>query len=286
MPSRSALVLLSALVLAIGGLGCGVRYQRTLVQEQGGLKTQLRTEIRGRTQVHKGHSHPATIAPIRVSHILARIDVRMKEGEGERKPAIPTEMIYALGDAVSLALTQAKPDQEIVVQAFRKERSLGIFTQRYYTAFLAWVRGGDLFLDFYKVDELIPKGEEDDVREPRSGEHVQGFKVLAADGLTPLGQQVLAADWRNPIFRTASNIHVDSRGNVQRRTVLMESAPVDDTLDDVEQAMPVTEAVPNDPLILRALADLEERRQSGEITELEYQRQRRELIRTSVREGE
>ena len=80
MPLRS-LAAIGALLL-LGSLGCGTRYQRTLVQEQGGTKTLLRAELRGGGTVSKGYAHPVTIAGVRIAHILASIDYSEVESSG------------------------------------------------------------------------------------------------------------------------------------------------------------------------------------------------------------
>jgi hypothetical protein len=261
---------------------CGPRYARTVVHDRDDLKVLLRARVVRGGAEPRGFSHPVTISGPRLAHILSRIDVRLGEGEGpdggDRKPAIATDLLYPLGELLSSALAQADPSQEVVVQAVRKERSLGIFTNSYYTSFVAWVKGDDLMLSLSNLDDLVAKGEEDELREPVAGREVMAFKVLPAEGVVPAGHQIVSVDWRNPVFRSPTNVRVGPGGTVVRRTILMESP---EAAGEAPEALPGDRGIPADPEILRALADLEEARRQGAVTELEYQERRRDLLRSA-----
>jgi len=62
---------------------------------------------------------------------------------------------------------------------------------------------------------------------------------------------------------------------VRRKTILMESPP-----EEWSTGEPAVEALPDNlsPEQLRALADLEEQRQQGSITEAEYREQRKKML--------
>lgn len=283
MPSRpdrprgGRAVRAAALVaLALTALACGPRYGRVVVRDVDGLRSVLRAELRDGQPVARGYAHPVTIAGVRLAHILSRLDVRLAPDEegGERKPAIATDLVYPLGDVLSEALAKASSDQEVVIQAIRKERHLGLFTQDFYTAFVAYVQGDLLFIHLSRVDEQLSKGEEDEIREPVIGRQVQSFKVLPVEGVTPIAQQAVSVEWRNPVFRSPTHVKVGPGGRVMRRTILMESAPEASELDDAMLPLP------SDPEVLRALAELEEARRRGEVSELEYHRRRSELLRS------
>jgi hypothetical protein len=267
-----------SLLLGLGlllGMGCGTRYARVPVSEDEGLQVVLRAELRDGQAVERGFLHPATISAVRIAHVLAQIDVRVDGDDGaksERKPAIPTELVYPLGDKLSAALAQADPSQEVVVQALRSERRLGLFTDNFATSFLAFVDKDDLLhLEFSRLDWPVPKGSEGELREPVSGREVMAFRVLASEGVEPIGHQAVAVHWRDERFRNPTNVRVGARGKVSRRTVLMEEE------GPAPEAGPAV-ALPTDPASLRALADLEEARRAGELTEAEYQRKRRALL--------
>lgn len=276
-PSALRIPLALLLLVALVATACGPRYARTVVQEQDGITVTLRSRVDGGGEP-RGFDHPAVISGIRLAHILSRIDVRMSSGSddeaGDRRPAIPTELIYPLGDAVSLGLSKADESQVVVVMATRKERRLGIFTDEKLTSFLAWVKGDELVVHLSRSDDFIAKGEEDDVKEPAIGREVQRFKALATEGIVPVAAQTVSVRWRDPLFRKASHIRVGPTGEVMRRTILMESPP-----EAEEEDLP-PERLPSEPAALRELADLEELRRAGEISEAEYHRRRAEILRS------
>jgi hypothetical protein len=263
---------------------CGTRYKRVPLHDDGTTRVVLRSVIQGGETVDQGYDQPKTISGIRVAHILAALDVRMggnDEDIGERVNAIPTELVFTLGDRVASALEKADSSQEVVVQAIRKQKKLGIFTHRFLTSFTAHVDAQErLQIHLYRVDWAIPKGKEDEIREPKPGVEAMKFRVIGGPGVNPIGSQSVAVIWREERFRKASNIKIGAGGRVQRRTVLMES---EGTLDDI----PEPEAVGSvtNPDVLRDLADLEDARRTGQISEGEYNRQRDNLLKYGTNDG-
>jgi hypothetical protein len=86
----------------------------------------------------------------------------------------------------------------------------------------------------------------------------------------------VSVDWRDPAFREPRRISVTPTG-VHRRTILMESP---------DSAAPEDEADPErrgelSPEQLRELADLEEARRAGQVSESEYQARRREILESN-----
>jgi hypothetical protein len=263
------------------GAGCGTRYARVPVHQDDATTVLLRAELRGGEPLERGFAHPATISGVRLAHALAQIDVRVDEGDdagSQRRAAIPTELVYPLGDLLAQALAKADSSQEVVVQALRRERRLGLFTQSYATSFVAFVAADDLLhLQLWRLDWPVPKGDEQKLREPMPGRQVMAFRVLASEGVDPTGHQSVAVHWRDERFRNPTSVRVGPGGKVTRRTVLMEqeAPPAEDEPGGV--------ALPSDPDALRALADLEDARRTGAITEAEYQRRRRELLEPAGR---
>ncbi|MDJ0789274.1 MAG: hypothetical protein QNK05_20915 [Myxococcota bacterium] len=278
----SGLALL-CLALGAGGLGCGPRYARTTIVEGPVITVKLRAEKVSGGLRDRGYSHPASISGIRLAHIFSRVDVRPSGKDGQRRGAIPTALLYDVGEAVSAALAKADSSQEVSVQAVRKARNLGLFTNVYYTSFLVWVKGDELFLHFSRSDDLLSKDEEDELREARRDQEVQGFKMIAAESIRPLAAQTVSVAWRHPRFREASHLRIDERGQVRRRQVLMEG----DGESDAEEPAglpplpPPPGPLPSDPEILRALADLEDERRAGRLTEVEYRSRRERLLGAS-----
>lgn len=276
MPSRVDRLAPLLVITLLASAGCGTRYARVPLSDDGSTKVLLRAELRDGKAVERGFHHPATISGARIAHVLAQIDVRLDADEGEkseRRGAIPVDLVYPLGDRLSAALATADPDQEVVVQALRSERRLGLFTDTFLTSFVAYVGPDDLlYLHFSRLDWPVPKGDEDELREPVAGREVMAFRVLASEGVDPVGHQSVAVHWRDDRFGNPTSVRVGPGGKIRRRTVLME----DEGATGV--AAPPEGRLPTDPAALRALADLEEARRSGALTEAEYQRKRRELL--------
>jgi hypothetical protein len=276
-------VALAALVVAtaLTAAGCGTRVVRTRVVATDGVEAFLRSAKQGRQIVPRGFEHPAIIAPVRLAHILAFVDVEVGEGDKrERMPAVPPDMIYEIGDALALALEKADPDQVAVVRATRLERRFGLFSQRYLSSFLAYVKGGQLFVHFGHVDWEVPKygpgpNAADELPEPWEDRELMDFRVLPDSVLTTAGRQAISVDWRSERFSEAERIRVSPTGQIKRRNVLLDSAAE----PDAEQPAPPP-ALPPDlsPDALRKLADLEEQRRRGELTEAQYQARRREIL--------
>jgi hypothetical protein len=281
--SRSAapLCALGIAVLACWATGCITRPVKQEVVDQDGIQIFLRSEERWTTPIDKGYSHPVTIAPVRMAHILSRIDLRPPKGapisfsdDPDRVGAIPTEMLYPMGDGISKALALATPEQEVVVMAIRDTKRWGIFDHDYLTSFVLYVRDERLYFHLSRYDWEIPKRQEERVPEPEVGDRAQRFKLFAGTAMALVTDQSLAIDWRDAIFARPTRTRVLPSGEVVRREILMESLPEADELEDPLEAMPDNLS----PQQLRDLADLEEARREGRVTEVEYRTRRRAIL--------
>jgi hypothetical protein len=87
--------------------------------------------------------------------------------------------------------------------------------------------------------------------------------------------QTVAVQWRDEIFRKPTRTRMTPTGKVVRREVLMESME-DETVFEKPAALPGDDLSPEQ---LRALADLEEARQNGQVSEAEYQGRRAKILR-------
>ena len=121
-----------ALAILVAGLATGCVTRPEPIFEEGGIQVFLRSDVRWMRTVEKGYSHPVTIAPVRVAHILSRIDLKPPsgflvsfEGDKERVPAIQTDALYTVAEGVSKALAAADPNQEVVVMVIRDTKKLG-----------------------------------------------------------------------------------------------------------------------------------------------------------------
>lgn len=268
--------LLACALLLLAG-GCISRPVKQEIFEEGMTRVYLRSDVRWTTPVPKGYDHPAAIAPVRLSRILSRIDVRPPEGwlpsfgeDRDRVPAVDTEQLETLAAALSEALAEAAPHQEAVVMAVRETKRWGLFDHDYLTSFVAYVRDGRLHLHFNHFDWDIPRRDQR-LPEPRIGRHPQRFELYPGTALVRLDEQSVAVDWRDPVFERDSRMEMGAGGEMRRREILEETPP--------EELPPPLDALPEGltPAQLRALADLEERRRAGEITEAEYRTRRREI---------
>jgi hypothetical protein len=275
--SPRRLALLAALVAASAS-GCVTR--PVPIFEEGGIQVFLRSDVRWMRTVEKGYSHPVTIAPVRVAHILSRIDLKPPggflvsfEGDKERVPAISTDALYTVAEGVSKALAAADPNQEVVVMVIRDTKKWGIFDHDFLTSFVAYARDERLYVHRSRHDWEIPKTRDERIPEPRVGDNPQRFKLYTGTAMALVSDRSVAIDWRDPVFAHPTRARVLPSGEVERREVLMES-PAE--VQDTDPAMKLPENL--SPEQLRSLADLEEERRAGKITETEYRARRRAIL--------
>jgi hypothetical protein len=100
---------------------------------------------------------------------------------------------------------------------------------------------------------------------------------VPSDGISVENLQLVSANWRDPLFKDASVVSIRAGGKVVRRTVLMDSGEESTIPANPEQGAPVPPQGLS-PAALRALADLEEERRRGEVTEADYQSKRRQIL--------
>jgi hypothetical protein len=275
--------LVRRLVLAslVAGFATGCLTRPVPIFEEGGIRVFLRSDVRWMNTVDKGYSHPVTIAPVRVAHILSRIDLKPPggflikfEGEKDRVPAVQTDALYTVAEGVSKALAAADPDQEVVVMVIRDTKRFGVFDHDYLTSFVAYARDERLYVHMSRHDWEIEKTREERIPEPRVGDHPQRFKVYAGTAMALVSDQAVAIDWRDPVFARPSRTRVLPSGEVVRREVLMESPEEVKDADDPGMRLPENLS----PEQLRSLADVEEARRAGKITETEYRARRRAIL--------
>jgi hypothetical protein len=276
---RRAGALATAVSLALLVGGClGTRQISPPVYDRGEVRSFVRVTKQGSEVVPRGFSHPAVVASVRLAHALSFVDVEVGEGrERQRIGAVHPTIIYPVADALEAALAEAGPDQEVVVMALRRQKRLGIFHADYLTSFIAYVKGDLLTVHFGHIDWEVPKiegGGRGEPPMPKEGKVLMKFRILPGPALTLLGPQSAALDWKSPRFDEPARIQLGPGGEVRRRTILMEEeAP--EAPSTPEATLPVDRLEPD---TLRALADLEEQRRRGELTEGEYQVRRRELL--------
>ena len=281
---RSSLRLMLCIALAGVCSACITRAIRVPVFDEEGTEVYLRAKKSGGGVVERGFGHPAQISAVRMAHILSRIDLRTAESKrflrstkpSERMPAIPLAALYVIADGLSQALATADPNQEIVVRSLQKEKRLAIFDHSYLTSFISYVQDDQLFVHLSRFDWEVPKsGQNEKLPEPEVDREVMKFRLIPSEAMTLMAPQALAVDWRDPIFKRPTRTRVTPDGKVLRKTILMElqEAPEDDE-DPLSTGIPANAS----PQTLRDLADLEEVRRQGLITESQYRIRKRQIL--------
>ncbi|MCL4686799.1 hypothetical protein KJ059_18830 [Myxococcota bacterium] len=268
---------LGVAVLFVFALGCAGRQIQTPVYDQQGVRVFLRQQMKGGEPVDRGFSHPVTIAPVRVTNILARIQVREDDAEDKtgREAALPTGLLYSIGQGIAEALGKADASQEVVVMAVERRKSLRVFTNDHLTSLIVWMKDDRLFVHLGELGQVMSRNPSDKPREPQLTTIESKKKVLGGDGFTPVGSRLVAADWRAAVFSDISAIRIRPGGEIVRRTILLEETPEEDAANRPGPAPPPEGLSPD---ALRALADLEEARRRGELSETDYQTQRRDIL--------
>ena len=277
LPRPTAVALIA--LLAVGASACITRPVKKEVFSDGYTKAYLRSEKKGTKTVPRGFQHPTAIAPVRLSHILSRIDMRRGDGpDSKRVPAIPLDTLFTIGDAMAKGLSEADPDQEVIVQSIRRGKSLVIFDRQYLTSLLAYVKEDLLYIHISRSDWEIKPGkkrlkEEGRLPEAHAGKYPLKFRLVIDRGMTLLDHQAVVVEWKDPIFKKASRTRITPSGRVVRREVLMESMEDPTEFDAAPQVDELTGEQ------LRALADLDDARRAGQISEAEYYSRKNAVLR-------
>jgi hypothetical protein len=266
-------LLLTLVAVTIGGCA---HVSKTTVYDDGKLKVQLR----GRGSQSHDLDHPLTISPVRLSHILARLDIRTSVKEGQRRvPAIPLKNLDPIAEGLAKGLAEAKPDQEVVVTSVRVDKRFGIFNHNKLTSFVAYQRGGALYIHLSRVDWEVPPRREDRLPEPKIGEFPTKFRIVSGKKMEMVDQQSVAIDWQANLFDKPTRTRLTPDGKTVRRQILMESDEADDQAPiEIQESSDMAIPAGVSPTALRALADLEEKRRNGSVTESRYARERLEIL--------
>ena len=268
-----------ALIAALLATGCITRSVKEQVFEQDETRVLLRSQRKGGETLAKDFGHPLTISTARMAHILSRIDYRKDSAEpsAPREPVIPLETLYLIAKGMSAAFSKATPDQEVVVMSVRRGKHWGIFDREYLTSLLACVKDDLLYIQVARTDWEIPAQSRTQLPEPREGEEVMSFRLLPSEGMTLATAQSVAVSWRDPVFQRPSRTRILPSGKVVRREILME------TPEDTNPPTPPvsTDVLPANlsPETLRKLADLEDQKTRGEVTQTEYTVMRSTILR-------
>jgi hypothetical protein len=282
---RRARFVTSAMCIAfvlVGLTGCATRYSRHPIINLLVVDLDLVTESQGLFGTKaQGFDHPAVISKERLVHILNAIEVETPiDGGGFiRQPAFHPSVVEDAAAAMAEGFSRANADQRLGVKLIRKEQSLGVFHSKFLTSLLAYMRDGHLYVVLSRVDWPIPQSKEGKkLPEPRPDTQPMKFRVVSGEHLFYAGRQALEIEWQDSVFRTAYYLPGTSGGEKRKREVLVQSPiPKDELRQARDGELPLDELSPEQ---LRELANLEEDRLEGRITESAYQRAKRQLLRS------
>jgi hypothetical protein len=274
--SSILLIILAATLLA----GCATRTERRSIVARRGAQVDLVSEVRGFSKkTPQGFEHPAIISTQRLTYILNAIEVETPDEKKPgtiRQPGIHPDLVEQAAEVLAEGFAQAGPDDELGVKLIRKEMRLGLFNRKYLTSFIAYIKDDYLYLLLSRVDWPIPDAKgRDRLPEPQRGRAPMNFRVVSGDHLFYAGPQALEIAWRDSVFRQPYRLPGTTQGGKRRREVLFE-APIPQQELDAASSVALDTLTPEQ---LRALADLEEDRRAGRITENAYQRSKRQLLR-------
>jgi len=282
---RRTSIALAALVVCTAALAGCMTTKQTIIN-----KKAITVQLVSRRGDSVELNHPITIAPVRLSHILARIDVRLSvKEEQQRAPAFHIESLDSISRGLAQGLREAGPNQRVIVYSTRREKRFVFFDKSYLTSFVAYVYGEHLFLHLSRSEWEIPPRREDRLPEPKIGKFPSKFRILPARSMKMVDQQALAINWSDSVFKKPSRTRVTPSGKMIRKTILMESQEpdIEEPEGDLDTGSVTGGAKPAGPLsiptgispkTLRALADLEEQREQGEVSELVYERRRSKIL--------
>ncbi|MFK7895629.1 MAG: hypothetical protein AB8G23_07315 [Myxococcota bacterium] len=272
--------LLFALLLVLATSGCAERFVRHNVIKNTKMEADLVRTVKGFEVQPKTFEHPAIISVPRLTHILNAIEVETpaKDGGFVRQPAFHPDIIQTTAEALAESLAQADPNEEVGISAVRKERRLGILHRKYLTSFLARVENDNLYIDLDRIEWVIPRDlAGGKMPKPRHDRPPMKFRAVHGDHLYFAGAQTLEIDWQNDAFSQPYRLQGSTEGAKKKREILLQVPVPQAERDEMNKASGSVDEL--SPEQLRALADLEEDRRAGKITETTYQRARRQLLR-------
>jgi hypothetical protein len=260
---------LAPLALAATLAACGPKLVRETVYDTEIVKVELRHRLEDGKPVPHGYEHPASIAGVRLAHILASVAHESKPGE--RQPTIRSEHVYELADGLAAAFARAGPDDEVVALARMRDRRLQIFTVDRVTVFRAWLASGQLWLEFMAIEEQLDheqrsKGYDIPTEVPT---RAPSWKLVPGTSVASAGPRGVQVDWRADHWRKPLDLTVRG-GRARRRTILMETQE--------EEVAPTPLPADATDAQLRALDQLDAARRAGLVSEGEYQRRRRLIL--------
>ncbi len=205
-PAAMRKICLLGAVVALGLMGCATTTVQKTVVDQYGLTIKLRSQARPFGEATpRGFEQPMEIPAPRLALILGGVEIDQRADEDsavfERRPAVPSKILGKVSEGLSQALAEASPDQEVVVLALRKELQHGIFHRKFLTSFVSYLKDGQLYLFFSRVEWPVDKKRANDrLPEPSPGDRVMNITTVGNAVYQKAGAQGIRVDWRRPEF--------------------------------------------------------------------------------------
>ncbi len=294
-PRRRRLALLSCLVVLLGltgGVGCSTRTVEDRIINRYGLDVHLLSEKkRFGSAIDHGYAHPSDIPVERLEIILGSLQIdRRVRANTVRGPAIPAEILGPVSQGLAEAFRRADSSQRIAVSAQRKQRQKGIFHRKFLTSFVAFMDGDDLVFHLSRSDWPVDENRKGGLPKPHVDDPQEKFRVVTNDFIRRSGRTGVAVEWSSDVFGTfaaasaARTAPVDAGAAGAGGTTVLMAEP--------EEELTELEPLTNEqlqrlsPSDLRDLADLEDARTAGRITEDEYRWQRRKVLDAAASDEE
>jgi hypothetical protein len=298
--SAALLCCLAVAVTAALGTGCSTRTSRDRIVNRYGLDVHLESERKmfGKA-IDQGYAHPSDITVQRLEIILGSLEIERRErARTVIGPAIPAEILRPISQGLAEGFREADSTQHIAVIAMRKQRQKAIFHREFLTTLVAFMEGEDLVIHLSRSDWPVPdqqrnlpqQNQRTNVPFPGIDDPQEKFRVATNEFVRRSGRSGVAVDWQSDVFNSFASARVaraapatgasagSSDGAGGKTTVLMaepeeplpEIAPL--TSEQIERLSPDD---------LRSLADLEEARTKGVLTEGEFRRKRQAILDAS-----
>ena len=256
--------------------GCITREVLHTVYKRNRIEVILVEQKRIATVIERGLSHPAKISAPRLANILGAIEIRGREEQvGGIRYVFEGSQVNTIAEALQSGFQRATPNQTIAVRLTSKVMQHGIFNRKHLTSFVAYVRDDLLFLHISRVDWRVPDlTKKTDPPLPRVDEHPMKFRVVPGQGMYSEGVYGVSVEWKNPVF--ARPLRRASASGKGERTILLEDkTPLEEPHDSGIPSTVISNLTATE---FRALADLEEGRQQGTVTEGHYRRERQKIF--------
>lgn len=289
-PHRKQLAIALVLTLAplLASTACSVRTVEDQLISRYGIQVDLRSDKKPfSAAVDHGYAQPSQISVERLVIILGSLEIERREGARTvRGPAIPAEIVSPIAQALAESFREADSSQRIALSAERKQMQKAIFNRKFLTTLVTWMEGEDLVVHLSRSDWPIDEKRKSGLPRPHVDDPQQKFRMVTNEFVRRAGRTGVAVTWRDEIFSTfagaravrtapaAASAPRPEAGDASK-TVLMDSGP---------EALPEPEPLTNaqlqnlDASELRELADLEEARDAGRVTEDAYRRDRKALL--------